>query len=356
MTLAGAWQTPKSYLLVGLNINKLGYQRLELLRERIVETLGEKSLLTKFFKHLLFQWSEKSINRKAINYELNSLWEWLDNIGNHNFREILDILKGVIRSYHLTDEEFKKQKANKVFIWEGGDINIKRLKTAMINGYSAYYSQKMSNSYIVNLFDEGSSEFEYHFTFRLKILQCLFGKKVFIVKDLIDEFEKIFHQTYTENLKNCLSLFAVKHLLAIENFNENRSALKTMIGESVNFDHPKIISSYAYITPNGIFHLENLIYDDIYLDEMKYSTDLSGNYYKNIFKESESITYGRKINTLRFIECIKKEEEKAQNIGAELQLDNLLPEIIEKYIDIQVQETDYFKKDTQNNLIVEQVV
>lgn len=326
---SGAWHRPKPIILTPTTVEDIGLKRIDHLCEQIKDVLGEKSIYFKFLRHLIYQFQHVPKKRKS--YYFNVLWEWMDSLGNHNIREILDLLKFVMRSYHLTEKEFEKTKTNQFLKYNGKrNINIKRVKTALINGFKSNYLEQHSGTPVLNLFDEGDNEFEYHYIFRLKILQYLGNQKVYTIKEMRKRLTNILGEQLLNHIKNTLSLFINKGLIAVEFLTEYE--YKTIYGGGFLIDDSRISNSQAFLAPNGKFHLDVLIFDDIYLDEMKYSTDFCARDYDIIFRnQSQNEPDHRIYSTRRFIEVLTKAEQISESFFSKLKLQAVFDEIARKY-------------------------
>jgi hypothetical protein len=328
-----AWVLPNTFILNHIPINTLCQPRLAYLKSTAKRKLSKKEKVTSFISHILRKWyddkDQYTLNESS--YNLDELWEWFYHIGNSNFRESLNILQNVLSSNHITAEEFLKHRATSPFQYKAKyDINIKRFKMAFINGANTYYYERTSNTNIVNLFDASSFDFYLHYTFRLKILQLLYKLQKFTIKDVIKIFTDQFNTTLILYLEDTLSLFNKKQLFALDITHSSTGARKYLY-DGISFSDEKLLKMHCFIAPNGIFHHDFLIYDDIYLDEMKYATDHSDEHYKNIFRFSEKTPRERVRSTNEFISTINNEEYFNKPISSNLDLPLLTENILEKY-------------------------
>ncbi|MFI5329562.1 MAG: hypothetical protein ACHQ2F_00795 [Desulfobaccales bacterium] len=335
---------PRTYVLSPANADYLGKNRLEYFHKVISAKHGRNNFI-KFLSTFIDQ-DAKYISQKASEVERSSydygyIWDWLENISNKNFREMLSMLQRALESHHLTSIEFTKERVDSFDIFEMNttNINIKRLKTAFINGASKYYNESFSDTDIMNLFDHFTYENKLHYTHRLKLLQLINSMNFFKLSKF---YEKIIHSGFfsKNEIDKAIICFLQKQLIYSEIINP-LCGYERFDMEGVIVD--KLMDSVCYITPNGRFHINILIYDDIYLDEMKYATDHSKENYDKIFKNlSQKFPVGRKISTCRFVKLIQEEEEKTETFYKNYSLPMLAKKMHNSYYERKKKESEYW--------------
>lgn len=228
--------------------------------------------------------------------ENNSLIDLISNISNYNLRLILEQLHIIFSSYHSFASTY------------GKDINMRyselipkapKIILALMLGNNQYYNDT-SNTHILNLF-KGSSDDDMKYFFRLRLLQLIYNKDNGIsYKTIKDIFMRIIH--YSEDrLIRTLIKFYKKGLIIVSPVFDNDDELS-----KTNAFYNKFIN----ITYSGKYHIENIIYNDTYIDEIKYITELKKEEFNNVFfKGFESAQRRRMASTLKFIGILNKYED-----------------------------------------------
>ena len=269
-------------------------------------------------------------------FDLTIIRDWLDNLSNHNTRDMLDILLQALKSHHLTSETFGQRFTSAFFLDRKKNINVKRFKTAFIIGSAPYFSEVDSQTNVVNLFDaHGGAHAAWDIerrVFGLKLLQHLIGAGQFRIGDIVNQVEALLGKAYITPTKDCLRRFWQKGLLIIEGFAKNDAAYATTAPSHVEFETERVQLGEAFVTPNGLFHINSLIRDDIYLDEMKFATDLSDVEYHKVFdNRDQTDAFARLRATGIFVRSISDSESACVNLSKVLGVSLLGPSMTTAY-------------------------
>ncbi len=348
--VAVSYQRAKTFFLSKLELADMGSKRLRATKRMVVKDLSPKNVIVKFIDHVLSydQNYKKKVGARSphpSSFDYSYIWNWINRISNGDLRDVLYVLAQTLESNHLTSPEFTRMRANGVMLYgEQNDLNIKRFKTALINGSLPFYYEKYSDTFVLNLFDHDKISNKYHYLFRLKVLQLLVKLKHFKIIDIYSIFETSFaNENHIENdIKKVLTAFLFKNLIAIEDVIKDGAFQTLKSKDDIDIDHYK--EAHCFVTPNGHFHLQFLVKDDIYLDEMKYSTNLSNDNYQKIFSQhSQNHAPGRKESTSIFIDLLMDEEKKHMALSQNLGVPLIIHEIREAHEERKAIE-DYYKK------------
>ena len=336
---SNSFHPPATFVLSSAIVPDIGARRLEVVRKRAVEALGgDDNPIVRFIDHLLEahkKLQQSDLKERAAllgddsSYNYQTMWLWIERIYNGDLRSILDSLFNTLKSNHITSDDFSKQRGiPEATMGPQKDINIKRMKTALINGVEANYGGDNTHGNVINLFDHDGSQDSLHLTFRLKLLQYLCGRRPTPLRELLRDLENKIPDRM-EDIRATLILFLRFQLLSIE-VRIADVGYRSKAGPGISLDAH--LDDYCLVTPNGSFHLNTLIYDDVYLDEMKFSTDISVPEYQRIFRHfSLDFALGRKITTGRFIEAIQEEEKLTEHLSRTLGVPLLGTIILDRY-------------------------
>lgn len=342
-TGSGAWLTPKTFFLDELDIGELGGKRIEHVKHITTEAaLADEE--QEFLSDLVSRaFGRKTSLSNESSYNFQMAWEWLRNLSNSDYRVTLNTLSRTLCSYHLFDKDFEKERYDLVIRYDTQHgINIKRLKTAFINGLSVYYSENYSNTNVVNLFEAGRSDYIFNYIIRLKLLQYLHKLSArFHLGETMHKLKNIIGRGGEVCVDDAIRLFVRKGLLTI--FSRG-TKINPMSDGIENITVSQLGDLDAVVSPNGNFHLEKLIHDDIYLDEMKYATDLHEQNYADVFTcEVERTARARKESTQRFIEFLGIQEMYSGPLGKNLGVSDIMENVRSSYEYQKKVESQYFR-------------
>jgi hypothetical protein len=229
---------------------------------------------------------------------------------------MLDILLQVLKSHHLTSETFGRRFTSTFYFDPKHNINVKRFKTAFIIGSAPFFNEADSRTNVVNLFeaDGGSNKSWPHerHIFCLKLLQYLAKREAFTIGEILVEIERILGKSYLEPTRDCIRRFWQKGLIVTEALAAKETAYFTRSAKDADFSDLRVQQGHSFVSPNGRFHLGTLIRDDIYLDEMKFATDLSEDEMSAVFahRDQEADAWARLRATGAFVRLIADCESK----------------------------------------------
>lgn len=300
-SIANAFHEMDNIILPEMNIHAMGRKRVAAIAKAFalskhsngskVELSEQANRALSLIKHITLRFSRFE-SKNNSSYRLADIWHWLDGLGNGDLRSILDRFRFAISSYHMLDHNFSKGDAGDTLLDWGSEsaadqlderINPKRFKTSLLNCDQPYFDERNPNTRAVNLFDAGNKSVPGNYLIRLKLLQRLSPLGVFSINEV---FTKTINEC-SEALKPLVSQsfnhFLQKGVLLLEG-NSNNNIPFEVSGAAYDW---RALDAVAYVGPNGKLHLEKLIFDDVYLDEMKFATDFSSETYRRIFLDVE---------------------------------------------------------------------
>jgi hypothetical protein len=242
----------------------------------------------------------------------------LSRLSNYNLRELIRLLKLIFSSYHSFAPFSSRRSSQKVF--DEIDITISKIYLALILGNSPYYKEP-SDAPILNLFENLTNSNTNCFL-RLRILQYLSQKGSGVSIDHILDFFKETFREEDEIIGNTLYNLLIKNLLTIQ---------PSICSSLDQFDYKKHSSAKVFITPSGKFHIDELIYNDRYLDEVKLSCSLPNEKFEKVFFENyHEMISTRMQSTLIFIDYLREMEEKEKEDNLRPDLYALFPKVTHK--------------------------
>lgn len=273
---------------------------------------------------------EYNVKREKA-YNFSVIWEWLDFLSNGDLRIMLGMLGNALMSHHIFDDNFEKRVIlpNKYTNYSDG-IHVKRIKTALINGLSPYYDEERGGACsLVNLFSAKDGSDERNRMLRLKLLQFYQSQGQFEWGEVYPKFKSWFDVEIVELIEASTKIFLLRGLLATPYCSES------VLTESTLDDFSLPHSTIVKFTKNGEFHLKVLVNDDVYLDEMKYSSCLPKDVYDDVFEEEpQSEGAIRKRATEKFVKyLIRCEENDEFGIARKLNVCSLMPSALANYME-----------------------
>jgi hypothetical protein len=344
------WQNPTTIVLTTLAARQLGERRFKGIIDAMAaeelaatktsapETNLERLQIKTFLQRILGQLSRTYSQERSKSFELPVIWSWLESMSNNNVREMLNLLKTVLASRHLTSPDFERKTAKYLAFEPDMPINVKRFKTAFINGCQPYFSEVESGTYVVNLFDfdrrTPMEEIDYPHIFALRILQLIKKKGTFWLGVFIKDLTSALDPSVQTGCERVLQRFVEKGIIAVER-DLGPGMRRFEWGHQFDIREEAESNSRATITKNGDFHLSHLIYDDIYLDEMKFSADFGANEFKQIFegRTQERNPVGRINASVAFAKLLTHEEERTESINDALEIPTICREIWRRYVE-----------------------
>lgn len=315
-----AWGAGFVEVLEPINLSPIAAPRIKITLDRASGNLStdERGLLKEIASQTLLPGLG---SHKGPKYNFDLVWEWIGSLTNYNYRYSLELLGRAMKSYHLFDEEFEREKYRPARRFDSikGGIHVKKMKTALINGLELFYSTENSGSPVVNLFDCSEANRDGMYIIKIKILQYLTRQSNFKLIDVYNNLSRILGKGYSRAVKSILFEMANKGLIIL--INDARVPL--VLGEDrasiTKFEDISLMS--GYIGACGKFHLSELLCDDIYLDEMKYATDLEVESYDRVFLTvPETTTRQRKVSTRKFMQFIERIEKRYSGWSKNLQV------------------------------------
>jgi hypothetical protein len=249
--------------------------------------------------------------RRPGKFNFEIVWSWIQQMTNHNYRFALDLLTRALRSFHLFDDNFERERYTPARRFDRGGIHAKKMKTALINGLELFYSSQSSGTPVLNLFDGGDAKLKGNHIIRIKMLQYMQNRQRFMIDELAAHFSNVFGKSYAPIIRTSIFEMVVKGLIIVV----NESQIPLFFGEDFGGINKfeDVSHMIGRIGACGKFHLNELLDDDIYLDEMKYATDFDHELYSKIFdmeKIPEKSSTVRKNSTRRFIKEILNLEDR----------------------------------------------
>jgi hypothetical protein len=250
-------------------------------------TVKKNEILQSAKRILMFMTDERNIDR---------LSELLSKISNFNIREFIKNLRIIFSSYHA----FSSTPRDSDIISDELTVTYSKLIRALILGNQTYYIES-SKAPILNLFDNKLSKNNNPYL-RIRILQLLEVKAHGLgIGKLIEYLSSIFGEE-EETVGKAIEALFLKGLIEIQ---------PTIRRYDDKIDYKQLLNHFAYIEYCGKYHLNELLTNDTYLDEMKYAVDMPKHYYDKVFYNRFYYTqYNRMYSTLFFIDFLVDAENK----------------------------------------------
>jgi hypothetical protein len=277
--------------------------------------------------------------KERVNRISKLVEDWIDPISNRDRRAMLDVMRSVISSLHLTSQTFERNRPSKNdYVNTDFEIAVAKVKMAILLGRYPYYSDESYRTPVLNLFCENRAHRICSSLIRLKILQYLFGlrEEGVIVSDVIEKCTSILGASAGTMIQMTITRLLEKGLaVALSESDDFQTALMR-----IPIELDKLMDRRLYVTFNGMFHHNVLLKDDIYLDETKYATPLPIEIYEEVFRH-----YGtewaknrdlRQESTLAFIKYLIscETDETTTKLSDALNIPRLMRGSYEAYQDV----------------------
>jgi len=252
---------------------------------------------------------EKPQLKREFNIILNALLnierivDLLQNLSDYDMRALLKMVRVVLSSGYLFPEERERRDE----VREGDFLR------AMMCGNNPYYFPDDESAMVLNLFDDNNPIFEGNNLIRLRAIQAIstFGKKA-LVSDVLKFMVSL---GYPEDRVNDVLQLLIDFDLIESPYHE---------GSNIKKDNIEVLK----LTFAGYYYLNDLIFNPVYLQEVKNAcylgdtyTDVMANYIeqgKKAGTKKERIS-SRLEATKIFLEAIEQEEnsegQRIKNIG-----------------------------------------
>lgn len=269
---------------------------------------------------------------------------WMNALPNKNIRSALELLRASLQAGFLTKDIDKEGGfedpevailANEIIRLKQG-LHVNKYKRALLLRDSRYFDEKSSSWAIINLFDAGVPDWRCNHIIRVKVLQFLAkhtGNGI-LCEEALNIVKNALGPGAHDYVAMMFRVFSEKGLLYINLTQETDHASEYVVSTPVDIEKYK--ECFIALTSNGRFHLNNLIYDTIYLDEMKFSTFIEDDAYAQIFREfapgQEQPSYeGRIDSTILFLQYLRNEEVLHPGIGRVLDVPDVFQDIYDHY-------------------------
>lgn len=265
--------------------------------------------------------------------------EWLVPIANKNRRELLDLMKSVISSLHLASRTFERNRSSRNdYLNTDFEVAIARLKMAILLGRNPYYADDSYRMSVLNLFRDHRSDTPCRTFVRLKLLQhlALHRKEGVLGSVALDRCTAALGDSAHDVTTIALKMLVEKGLAVAYSDSDEFEASLLRFPIEVS----RLLKGRLHITHNGVFHLDVLLKDDIYLDEMKYATPLPSDIYDEVFQDYKGqwpkSRPQRQQSTLRFLEYAVSCEGQdiARRLGRSLSVPQILKVSYEEYFKV----------------------
>jgi predicted HTH domain antitoxin len=320
--------TPRYLNLSRLDLDEMLNKRLEKASSLAFEDEELKNLVAQLAYN--FSRGEKGIV-KGIS---KLITEWIGSLGNHNNREILKLVEIIFSSFHLTSSRFKRQRMEENDYLSHSFATLEaKVKMAILLGAYGYYNDSANDVYILNLFDCGNHSLSCNNILRLKILQYLKlrGDTPTTGEQLVNKVVEAIGPEAGSSAMECIKKFVERGLINI--IFESDDFKGSLVRLPFVFEEHK--QRPLYINFCGLFHLDELLDDPIYLDEMKLATFLPENVFNKIFKKYsktfQPFRKERQNSTLGFLYYLIQLEEK-DNDSVRLSNSFNVPYIMKKQV------------------------
>lgn len=227
----------------------------------------------------------------------------LIQLSNFNLRELLRLLKMIFSSYHSfapAEARFAHIASDEI------EIRLPKIYLALILGNNPYYKDDASDTRILNLFHDMTNGHANCFL-RLRILQYL-SEKQFGVK--VGQLVTFFNDTFRadpEMIGEAVNTLVKKTLITAP------SLMNELLEQ---FDYVKHSKDKLFITFCGQFHIKELIYNDRYLDEIKFSSMLPEEEFQKVFFRNFHVRVENRTESTIFFLNYLRELEKTEGQGA----------------------------------------
>lgn len=333
-----------------------------------LDTVPTSKILAKRFKNLYRDFKGKKENEMGFKFmkilekqfddipenkightHFSKTFPWISNVANKSNRKALDVIEKSLESKFITQGDFDRypQKVNEIELIDS-KIHVKKLQTALLIRNNNYFIGDDSDANFINLFDCNIPTDRFNYILRFKILQYfnldpLKSKKV---GDVVNTFLEVLGDEHKQILLTSLKIMVEKGLLFIYDQSNIDNSTDELWDTNINIEN--YLEDDLFFSFNGLFHINDLIYNDVYLDEMKFSTNINKNDFNHIFEKYKDgfkplHRVYRNSSTERFIKYIIKYEKKdGAYIDEKLKTNPIMEDVFEKYKST-CDETDWFK-------------
>jgi len=226
--------------------------------------------------------------------------DMLENLSDYDMRAMLKMVKVALSSGYLFPDDREKRDR----------VRARDFLRAIMCGNNPFYFPNDPSCMVLNVFDNGEPDYSGNNLLRLRSLQTMkaCGDNA-ALEEVVDYMESLGY--HKERVKKVLQLL-IEWDLVESSYHE---------GSNIERDDIKVLK----LTFAGQYYLNNLIYNDIYLGEVKNSTYLDNDFLEKIMtsmakgRDSSLAREDRILNRLNatelFIEFLRRaEEEEEKNI------------------------------------------
>jgi len=263
---------------------------------------------------------------------------WIGNISNQSKRSALQSAKKALESKLIMQDGFDKniRRVEELEVLRGS-IHGDKLKRALLLHNSRFFDGDRSMTNVVNLFDCETPTWQVNNVFRLKVLQYLDRLKSegTLLSALCDLMERVVGREHRFRIRTTLRILVEKGLIAVYLKNQTDDAMEYIMG-GAPIDLEKYLNCQGFITHNGNFHITHLLYDLVYLEEMKFATYLDPVVYSAVFDEytpgGPQPNMGSRIDSTRaFIRFLQRVEKDVPEIDRNLGVEAIMPTVLEEF-------------------------
>jgi len=238
--------------------------------------------LDKFVHLLRIRFAEDTTAIQSTIVEL--IHDWADPLANHDRRKLLEILRTIIASPHITSDSFMRVHFNEndFGLARGTKLHIKVKMAMMLGRYRLYHDDAQEHVFVLNLFDNGKVTEAWHSVIRLLLLRYLESKRDSgeTLGELIERVILACGRQWREMINHNIGKIIQVGLAAL--IDEGNSYENTLVSQPVADHINKYLHRRIHITYNGLFHLERLLYDGTYLDEMRFVSPVAPSFIERI--------------------------------------------------------------------------
>lgn len=278
--------------------------------------------------------------RDAVRTRVASLvTRWVEPLSNRNRRQLLKMLSTILSSPHIVSETFRRSYA------PSDDYQIPRenifkvkVKMAMMLGRYNYYTDDARESvFVLNLFDCGEANAPWKNLVRLKLLQRLEArrKQGEHVGALIKLCTDALGEGARSVIRDSLGRFVEVGLAAIMTPGDTYE--NTLVSHPVSANMHEYMDRMVFLTHNGLFHLRELIFDDIYLDEMRLRSAMPDAVAQEVckpFRLGHPSTQDERLNATKlFLQYLQRAESDntARSLETALAVPPIMTDVYRKY-------------------------
>ncbi len=265
-------------------------------------------------------------------------YPWIGNIANQSKRTALESTKKALESKLIMQDGFDKNitRIQEVEVLRGS-IHADKLKRALLLHNSRFFEGDCSMTNVVNLFDCETPTWDVNNVFRLKVLQYLQRLKSdgILLSALCDLMERIVGRENQFLSRTTLRILIEKGLIAVYLKNETDDAREYVMGDCP-IELEIYLNRQVFITHNGSIHIAHLLYDPVYLEEMKFATHLDPAAYSAVFDEytpgGPSPHMGARMDSTKaFIRFLQGAERAVPEISRQLKVNAIMSTVLKQF-------------------------